>query len=258
MDTLSRARVIAHLRDRLEPLSICRAVWLAGSDANGRTDAFSDIDLVVIARAGHALSAIDAARTALQELSPLDLEWTVPRPAWHGHDQVFFRLQDAGPHLLIDLVVISDDTDRSGWFLERERHGTPQVLFDPEGLSRAVPLDPSAHRAKLASRLARIRATFPLFQTLVTRAVERGQPTDAMGFYHNFTLLPLVEALRMVYCPDRFDFGLRYLRDDLPAREYQAVCRLCLPGSLEGIRECQREAAHRFAAAMESLGRADQ
>jgi hypothetical protein len=103
-------------------------------------------------------------------------------------------------------------------------------------------MDRDAHAAKMRSRLERLRVTFPLFQPLVVRAIERDQPCDAAYFYNQLTLLPTVEVLRMRHCPDRFDFGMRYLRDDLPSELYQRVSRLALPGSLEGVRVCRVEA----------------
>jgi hypothetical protein len=88
---------------------------------------------------------------------------------------------------------------------------------------------------------------------LVIRSLERDLPTEAAWAYHNFTLLPLVEALRMAYCPNRFDFGLRYLRDDLPREEYQRVCQLALPGGMEGIRSAREEAEAWFGRVVDRL-----
>ena len=41
---------------------------------------------------------------------------------------------------------------------------------------------------------------------------------DALAFYQAMTLRPLAEALRLLHCPQRRIFGLRYLQRDLPAQ----------------------------------------
>ena len=41
---------------------------------------------------------------------------------------------------------------------------------------------------------------------------------NAMASYLAYSIRPLVELLRMRHCPDRFDYGLRYLDRDLPKK----------------------------------------
>ena len=51
---------------------------------------------------------------------------------------------------------------------------------------------------------------------LVNRAIARGHVAEAVDFYLRFALAPLVRLVRVEHCPWRHDFGLRYLREDLP------------------------------------------
>jgi hypothetical protein len=81
---------------------------------------------------------------------------------------------------------------------------------------------------------------------VVTKCVERGQPTDAMQFYRMMTLIPLVEMLRIHHCPDRFDFGLRYLDRDLPEDLNQTIDRLSFAASMEELLDHHREAVGLF------------
>ncbi len=50
-----------------------------------------------------------------------------------------------------------------------------------------------------------------------------------------------------------FDFGMRYLFDDLPSGLYGEVSGLALPGSLEGIARCRQRAEVLFAGAVAVL-----
>ena len=93
-----------------------------------------------------------------------------------------------------------------------------------------------------------------MLQTIVTRAIERDQPCDASYFYMQLTLVPTVELLRMLHCPNRFDYGMRYLRDDLPREVYGRVCDAALPGSLEGLKGAQRQCEVLF---VDTLARLD-
>ena len=51
---------------------------------------------------------------------------------------------------------------------------------------------------------------------LVNRALARGHVAEAVDFYLRFSLATLVRLVRVQHCPWRHDFGLRYLREDLP------------------------------------------
>jgi hypothetical protein len=250
---ITRERLVEDLGAALRGDDRVRAAWLGGSEATGRTDRFSDLDVVCLAEDDAVEAVFDLARAALERLSPIDLQWRVPSPTWHGHEQVFMRLRDVDPHLMIDLVVMKRSAPASTRFMESERHGRPRVLLDRDGVAIPEPMDRPAHQARLRARLERLRLTFPLFQPLVSRAVERRHPCDAACFYNQLTLLPTVEVLRMVHCPDRFDFGMRYLFDDLPPEVYRRICALALPGGLDAIAACRAEAETHFNAAVALL-----
>lgn len=246
--TLTRSQMLDALHEALGADPGVRAVWIAGSAATGRLDEYSDIDLMCAAADDHVEETIALVRRTLESLSPIEIEWRLPAPTWHGHEQAFYRLRDAGPHLLLDLLVMKLSAAPASRFLEHERHGVPRVLLDRDGFVVAQPMDRAAHEAKLRARLERLRSSFPLLQTIVTRAIARNQPCDAAYFYMQLSLLPVVEVLRMLHSPDRFDFGMRYLRDDLPAIEYARVCGLALPEGCEHGRGLEQLAARQRAA----------
>jgi predicted nucleotidyltransferase len=241
---LSRASIIEHLANTLQGRQAVRAAWLAGSAAFNRLDELSDIDLMLLVEDGAVEAVIEVLDRAIEELGGSTQRFRVPQPTFHGHEQVFYQLSNAPPTLLVDVLVMA--LSKPGRFLERERHGTPIVLFDRDGLAVATPLDRAEHEQKIRTRLAALRAKFPLFQVFVTKAVARGNAPEAAHFYLNFTLVPLVELLRIRHCPDRFDYGLRYIHADLPADVAELVARLAIPGSLQELGRAQREAAAMF------------
>lgn len=224
---------------RAEPWAL--AAWLGGSDANGRTDQWSDMDLVVVVADEAVERAIELAKATVVAVAPIALEHRIPTPAWHGHDQVFWQLAGVPDWCMVDLVVIRRSS-ASSWFLETERHGTPLVVFDKEGLVKPAPLDRARHDASVQARLDALVPRFRLLQHLVRKAAWRGDPLEAIDRYVAFTLRPLVELARIRHCPDRFDFGLRYLRDDLPRELFDELAALAMPASLTDVLQCQAKA----------------
>jgi predicted nucleotidyltransferase len=248
---LARQEIIDALAAGLPREPYILAASLGGSFATGRTDEFSDIDLGIIVEDDRVEDAFRHLEAVLAELSPIDRKHRLPEPTWHGHSQVFLTLADADPHHFVDVCVMKRGApDKFG---EQERHGDPQILFDPQGLFATVPLDREALGKKMNARLQTLRETYLMFQPLVVRAVERGHPAEAAYWYLNLTLKGLVEILRMRHCPDRWDFGLRYLDRDLPAEARREVEELATPGNAREIAAFRERAAARFEAELAAL-----
>jgi predicted nucleotidyltransferase len=242
--SLDRLRLVTLLRESLQPLPRVLAMWEGGSAAWGRLDEWSDLDVLVLVEDDFVEAAFEALEAALSAASPISLRYVLPRPTWHGHDQRFYQLRDAGPFLMLDVVVLRRSAPER--FLERERHGEPVVYFDKTGDISARAIDRGTLRARISARLEQLRVTFPLFQPLVRKELLRGNDLDALAFYQSQTLAPLLMLLRMRHCPARFDFGLRYVDRDLPpdvTATVRALWFVSRPGEIE---KKQREAEALF------------
>jgi hypothetical protein len=196
---------------------------------------------------------ITAVATTLSTLSPIAQQYRIPEPTWHGHSQIFYRLQNAPPWLLVDLALLKMSSSPTNRFLEPERHGHQTVLFDDGGLVQPAPFDHAAHKATMHARLPHLVARFHFFHIFVDKAIWRQDVADAISSYHALTVRPLVELLRMRYCPDRYDFGLRYLNRDLPPEVRQQVEALLLCGSLAELADKQARAVALFWETLASL-----
>jgi hypothetical protein len=253
---LTRSDIIAALRDTIVLDQDIRAAWLGGSDATARTDDLSDIDLVIIARDDAIAATFQRLEAAMEDrLGGIDLRFVIPQPSWHGHEQCFYRLKNAAPEHLIDVAVIKESAPQDSRFLEVQRHGHPLILVDRDNLTNPAPFDRPAHLDKMHARLQALKVRFELFQVLVTKAIARNQPLDALAFYHSWTLLPLVEVLRMLHCPDRYDYGLRYLDTDLPPDTHATLHRLAYHASLPTLATHHAEAVHLFRETVSQLER---
>ena len=249
--TVSRDAIIAALRAALEESPAVLAAFLGGSDATGRTDEFSDIDLVVVVEDGSVEETFGVIHAALEELSPISHRWRLADPTWHGHPQEFLALRDADPAHFVDLVI---QTPTGGErFLDAERHGHADVLIDRAGMLAPIPLDEAALQQRIDARLAVLRERFPLFQTLVTRAVRRGFIAEAAVAYQDYAYRPLIELLRIRHCPQRFDYGARYLDRDLPDSLRTEIESLALPGSLDEVEAFRARAQALFEATLAEM-----
>ena len=160
-----------------------------------------------------------------------------------GYAQKFYRLRDAGEFLVVDLVLIRRSDPLL--FREQELHGGGPIWFDRHGILVESHLDADADMAEARARVPALASAFAMFQHLVTKERLRGHAVDALAFYQSMTLRPLAEALRLLHCPQRRIFGLRYLARDLPAEARARIEALAFVSDL-GELATRHEAARRW------------
>jgi len=190
--------------------------WVGGSAATGGYDEWSDLDLDVLCTPGTSTEVYT--RWLQRARADFDLRdvWEVPEHVWPDGRQCFLNLQDRPgllkePTRIIDLHV-SDLADHHS-HLDVRRHGTPIVLHDPDG---HVVLEEEDVSTALATGVDQVRQRRATDEWLVNRAIARGHVAEATDWYLRFALSSLVRMLRVRHCPWRHDFGLRYVRADLP------------------------------------------
>ena len=237
---VTRDRLLSALQGRLEPLDYVHAMWEAGAIAFGRVDEWSDVDLQIVVDDDRVEDAFAAVESALEPLSPVDATFRFPEPVWHGHSQAFYRLRDASPYLLLDLVVMKRSNENR--FLQFEIHGRPFVYFDKSGVVVPEAFDADAMCEKIRHRIEGLRARFDMFQVMVTKEIERGNPIEAAAYYQGATLRPLVEMLRILYAPVRHDFHTRYVYHELPEDVLGRLDPLFFPRDVDDLAEKRRAA----------------
>jgi predicted nucleotidyltransferase len=227
---------LAWLRDRAESDPDIHVVFVGGSAVTGGYDDHSDLDVEVLATPGAAVATyrrlVDA---ALGDFEVYRL-WELPEATWPDGRQAFLNLTaDAGdmsrPTRIIDLHV-SDLADEHRLVDER-RHGEPIVVHDPDGLVELRHDDEEAMAKARSEAVRQAAARRPTAQWLVNRAIARGDEVEAQAFHFGYGVNPLVRLLRIKHCPERHDFGLRYLRTDLPEGYAERVATLLDGGDLQ-------------------------
>jgi predicted nucleotidyltransferase len=210
-----------------------RCVWVGGSAATGGYDDWSDLDVVALCTPGTAFAAYD--RWLARARADFDVRdvWEPPAATWPDGRQAFLNLQDRpglmdAPTRLVDMVVLDLADPHS--HVDVRRHGEIIVLHDPDSL---VVLAPEATAGPMAEALEQVRQRRVTGEWLVNRAIARGHVAEAVDLYLRFPLAGVVRLLRAEHCPWRHDFGLRYLREDLPPHVADRIEEL-VPGPASG------------------------
>jgi hypothetical protein len=238
---LSREKVLSALVDALEPLSHVHAFWEGGAAGFDRVDQWSDADIQMVVEDDQVEETFGVIEGTLGSLSEIDVRYRLPEPTWHGHSQCFYRLKDASPYLMIDLVIMKE-TSEADRFMEVSIHGKPHVFFDKTGAVEDKAVDLEAHLAKIEARLESLKNMFNLFWILTPKEIYRGNSIEAVSFYMNYTLRPLVEALRIKHCPIRFFYSTRYVHYDLPPEVVARLEPLYFPKDIQTMGTYREEA----------------
>jgi hypothetical protein len=250
---LMRDEILSALEISLKPIDEVYALWEAGAAAFNRVDQWSDIDLMVDVQDDYVDQTWRVIENTLLGLSPIELRFELPQPAWHGHSQVFYRLKDASPFLYVDALVMQHSNPNK--FLEVEGHGLPKVLFDKIGVTQAPSFDPQALHTKLVRQLKQMKVTFELFQTETAKELNRGNNIEAISFYYASTIRPLVELLRIRYMdvPARHKFYTRYIQYDLPTDVVEKLSELFYVCDAADLAEKHRRAGEWFRQVMKEM-----
>jgi hypothetical protein len=214
-------------------------VWVGGSAATGGYDDWSDLDVDVLCAPGTSTAVYCRWLARAQRDFDVRDVWEMTLEDWPDGPHCFLNLQDR-PGLLLEPARIVDLhlTEKSGHtHIDVRRHGTPFVLHDPLGLVVLEEEDVSSSMAAAVDQVRRRRVTG---EWLVNRAIARGQVAEALQWYLTFALDGLVRLLRVEHCPWRHDFGLRYLREDLPPEVAEQVEELVPGFSSESFDELSR------------------
>ena len=208
------------------------ALWESGSEAFGRTDAFSDIDLSAITAAGAVESVASALRAAAERVAPIMKEYR--QLTYHGDSQFYWQFVGLSEFLFVDIDLVEERTAPER--IDLTTHGSIRVHFDKRGCLALVEEDSHARRERLREVVRQIAAVEELQPLLVRKQLLRGNLLHAYGEYQRGMVRPLIELLRLKYCPARSSFQTTYIGWDLPSNIVARLEPLVMPRGIEDIR----------------------
>ena len=248
---MTRINVRDSLEQHLRRCDSVIAMWEAGSTAFGREDEYSDLDIGVLSREGSNPEVWQAVDEAFKELGGVGLRWNEPNPLFAGMDKRVFRPRRANRWLQVDIGMFPEDAGEL--YNQPERHGRIVVLFDRAGRLEPPPWDEPVHRQRRCEALHQNIMKWQVYHGQFRKETARGRTVDAFAFYYALTLSPLLAVLGMRYRPNRWDFGFRYLKDEMPAEIVSAVERLCYVPDASLLEQRFSEAEELFKKTVEEL-----
>lgn len=209
---LSRDQIIEFLSDHFKAPQHVKAAFISGSQAFGRHDDLSDIDLRIVADKENFDQIFGDFEAGLNSFVGIAESYN---PAFAYFKQRFYKLKSCSPFHMLDVVMLTEED--LPLFLDKQRMGpNPLRLYDEMDLIKVVEMPHDFHEA-FKEKVSDLHKQFSFFsRLLVERAIKRNRYAEALHFYNTRIIFPLIEILRYQYSSARQDFGLRYLADDLP------------------------------------------
>jgi len=248
---LKREAVLETLTDTLADKDYALAMYEGGAAGFDRVDEWSDVDVQVVVRDGSVEQAFVDLEAALARLSETDYKYRLPEPTWHGHSQAFYRLKDASPFLMLDIVFIQESCEAVR-LMQVRTHGQPIILFDKVGMIGEEPLDEPAMIEKMKAAVEANMMRFDLYWVLTEKEILRKNEIEAFHFYYNFAVMPLQEMLRIIYSPVRH-FYRRYPQYDLPPEIAKRLASFYYISDLDALKVKFDEARAWFAELVDQL-----
>ena len=210
---MTRTTVRDKLASDLARSNSVLALWEGGSAAFGRADEHSDLDLALLYKLSARNEVWWVIDRAFDALGGVDLRWNDPKPFPGGGGKRIFRLKHAAS-LQVEVNLIPDTT--TNLFNQPEIYGQVIILFDRPGrLAVPPPIDEKQRlrvRLALHQSIMRWQINYARFR----KELARSRPLDAFFMHYQMTIRPLLMVLNIRYRPYRWDFGLRYFKEELP------------------------------------------
>lgn len=241
---MTRGVIRDKLEARLGGSSLVLAMWEAGSTAFSRTDRYSDLDIGVLYATGNHDQIWKIVDDAFEELGGVEYRWIEPNRIFKGGLKRIFRLKQTGEWLRVDIHLFPDTArDLQN---QPERHGQIAVLFDHTGRLRAPTWNKEINRQLICQALHQTLMKWQLHYGWFRKELARGREVDAFMVHLHATVIPLLTVMNMRFRPNRWDFGFRYFKEELPAAAVEVVERLCYVPNAASLEERFAEADRFF------------
>ena len=218
--------IVSAVRDA----GIVHALWENGSEVFGRTDEYSDIDLMALVSPGQIDAATDLIKSGVSKVAVISNEVRKGDGDWR---QYFWQFEGVSPLNFIDITLLEHASGR--WRIGDCGEGEPIVHLDRNGCLDIREETPEETRKRVHRDLQEIADTFALEVLIVQKYVLREQAIHAFRAYQREIIATLVRLLRIKHCPERSSWS-GYIEWDLPADVIEQLKPFMMVSGLDAIR----------------------
>lgn len=239
---MHREELLSAIIKELKSYPQINLVAEGGAKAFDRYDELSDIDLMADVEDGMAEETVKNLEFFFETLGGIRSVYTVSEKKDFYHK--FYKLNGADKYSIIDLFL----TEKSNPVKELEQyiHGNYVVHADRYGYMKDQKFDLNAFQGKVDAFKTRSKSVFEFFQYQVEKEILRGHYIDALAYYYDMTLKPLIRLLRIKYNQVHYNFELRYLYDELPEGIVKEIEKLFSINGLDDLSVKQKMAVELY------------
>lgn len=191
---------------------LIKGLWFGGSRATGYEDELSDTDIVGICESPQEF--FNTLEAFLKSVGTIDKVWNVEGNPWPHFYQKFYIFKEGSEVYYLDAGVFT--SLEPGFYREYfndERHGTPDIIFDTDGILKESSAMES-HKENPVIDKDNFLARFEVMYRTFLKESLRGKFIDAHVFYMRLLQIYILK-LRHEEAPQKHDFGMRYIYRDL-------------------------------------------
>jgi hypothetical protein len=225
-----RHKVVDELQKELFNSDQVFSFCLEGADAQGIVDEYSDIDMRVFVNKGSVDEVINSIESIISKDSPIDFKTEINRPESKTR-QILFHIKGTSKFLIMD-VMVQEYSDAM-----KIKDNEKKVLFDKKNILVENERTPVKLNERVLARAEDIESKAAFRSIYLERELARDHYLESVNQYQTFVLKKLVEALRLLYCPQKSDLYLKNLSTDLPAEIVTEIEDLYRVNTLNEIKE---------------------
>lgn len=240
---ITRQQIIKQLGSELKKNSFVFALWLEGADAHNRVDPYSDIDIWLDVKDGKENEIFKLIELILSKLGKIDFfhEKAHPHPKIR---QKFFHLEKTSKFLIIDICL--QKHSRVFYYTKGNKDEKVKIIFDKKSVVTFKPMDKKKFMTSKQARMEEIINSFIFFQTWIDKSIKRKNFLEALYYYQEKTLKPIVEILRIKFEPTKMDFYLKDISKDIPKEYLKKLENLYKINSIKDLKIKNKQANEFF------------
>lgn len=224
---MNRNKIINTLSELLKPDEHVHALWLEGSDATGRLDEYSDIDVCICVDE----NAVDIVFRKVQETFPTDfMHVNYPNDS---ERQLVFHVTGTDKYLMVDFNAYFYGKANTT-FVKGDKIDACKVLFDKKEIIQYRDYDPAECAGECDYWKEESEYRFSQISR-VEKYCLRGLFPEAFVYYQKYVVEPLVFTLRRKYTPTKIWYYMVHISDHIPQTEVEKLNRILQVSGVKDI-----------------------